>query len=351
MDEAFINRCIELAYNGLGTTYPNPLVGSVVVYEGRIIGEGWHQRSGEGHAEVRAIASVKEKNLLPYSTLYVNLEPCCHYGKTPPCTELIIKHRIGRVVIGTTDPFAAVAGKGIDQLRAAGIAVTVGVCEAECLELNKRFFTYHNRQRPYIFLKWAQSSDGFIAPAHKDEVAPHWISCAEARQYAHLMRSREQAILVGVNTVIADNPSLDTREWYGHNPLRVIIDPYLRSPKNFKVWNDLQPTLFLADKQHCTFIAEKELKNTEVALIDFSADVLPQLCKVLYQKQIQSLIVEGGSYTLQEFIKNGLWDEAYIATGKTVLKEGVKTPYFSEGIKKEGATSYYQIYKNNKQRG
>ena len=351
MDEAFINRCIELAYNGLGTTYPNPLVGSVVVYEGRIIGEGWHQRSGEGHAEVRAIASVKEKNLLPYSTLYVNLEPCCHYGKTPPCTELIIKHRIGRVVIGTTDPFAAVAGKGIDQLRAAGITVTVGVCEAECLELNKRFFTYHNRQRPYIFLKWAQSSDGFIAPAHKDEIAPHWISSPEARQYAHLMRSREQAILVGVNTVIADNPSLDTREWYGHNPLRVIIDPYLRSPKNFKVWNDSQPTLFLADKQHCTFIAEKELKNTEVALIDFSADVLPQLCKVLYQKQIQSLIVEGGSYTLQEFIKNGLWDEAYIATGKTVLKEGVKAPYFSEGIKKEGTTSYYQIYKNNKQRG
>lgn len=351
MDEAFINRCIELAYNGLGTTYPNPLVGSVVVYEGRIIGEGWHQRSGEGHAEVRAIASVKEKNLLPYSTLYVNLEPCCHYGKTPPCTELIIKHRIGRVVIGTTDPFAAVAGKGIDQLKAAGIAVTVGVCEAECLELNKRFFTYHNLKRPYIFLKWAQSSDGFIAPAHKDEVAPHWISCAEARQYAHLMRSREQAILVGVNTVIADNPSLDTREWYGRSPLRVIIDPYLRSPKNFKVWNDSQPTLFLADKQHSTFIAEKELKNTEVALIDFSADVLPQLCKVLYQKQIQSLIVEGGSYTLQEFIKNGLWDEAYIATGKTVLKEGVKAPYFSEGIKKEGTTSYYQIYKNNKQRG
>ncbi len=351
MDEAFINRCIELAYNGLGTTYPNPLVGSVVVYEGRIIGEGWHQRSGEGHAEVRAIASVKEKNLLPNSTLYVNLEPCCHYGKTPPCTELIIKHRIGRVVIGTTDSFAAVAGKGIDQLRAAGIDVTVGVCEAECLELNKRFFTYHNRQRPYIFLKWAQSSDGFIAPAYKDEVAPHWISCAEARQYAHLMRSREQAILVGVNTVIADNPSLDTREWYGHNPLRVIIDPYLRSPKDFKVWNDSQPTLFLADKQHCTFIAEKELKNTEVALIDFSADVLPQLCEVLYQKQIQSLIVEGGSYTLQEFIKNGLWDEAYIATGKTLLKEGVKAPYFSEGIKKEGATSYYQIYKNNKQRG
>ena len=255
------------------------------------------------------------------------------------------------MVIGTTDPFAAAAGKGIDQLRAAGIAVTVGVCEAECLELNKRFFTYHNKQRPYIFLKWAESSDGFIAPAHKDEVAPHWISCAEARQYAHLMRSREQAILVGVNTVIADNPSLDTREWYGRSPLRVIIDPYLRSPKNFKVWNDLQPTLFLADKQHCTFIAEKELKNTEVALIDFSADVLPQLCKVLYQKQIQSLIVEGGSYTLQEFIKNGLWDEAYIATGKTVLKEGVKAPYFSEGIKKEGATSYYQIYKNNKQRG
>lgn len=351
MDEAFINRCIELAYNGLGTTYPNPLVGSVVVYEGRIIGEGWHQRSGEGHAEVRAIASVKEKNLLPYSTLYVNLEPCCHYGKTPPCTELIIKHRIGRVVIGTTDPFAAVAGKGIDQLRAAGIAVTVGVCEAECLELNKRFFTYHNRQRPYIFLKWAQSNDGFIAPAQKDEIAPHWISSPEARQYAHLMRSREQAILVGVNTVIADNPSLDTREWYGHNPLRVIIDPYLRSPKNFKVWNDSQPTLFLADKQYCTFIAEKELKNTEVALIDFSADVLPQLCKVLYQKQIQSLIVEGGSYTLQEFIKNGLWDEAYIATGKTLLKEGVKAPYFSEGIKKEGATSYYHIYKNNKQRG
>ena len=210
-DQQYIHRCIQLAQNGLGTTYPNPVVGSVIVYNDRVIGEGWHVRAGEAHAEVRAIASVKDKQLLSQSTLYVSLEPCSHYGKTPPCADLIIAHRIPRVVIGCTDPFAKVAGMGIQKLRKAGCEVVVGVCQEECEALNKRFFTFHQKKRPYIFLKWAETRDGLIAPLHKQERAPQWITGPYARQYVHLLRSTEAAILVGAGTVWADNPSLSTR--------------------------------------------------------------------------------------------------------------------------------------------
>ena len=322
-----IKRCIQLAYNGLGTTYPNPLVGCVIVHDGKIIGEGWHQKAGEPHAEVRAIASVKDKSLLAESTLYVSLEPCSHYGKTPPCADLIITHRIPRVVIGTIDPFAKVAGRGIEKLRAAGCEVTVGVMEKECRELNKRFFTFHEKKRPYIFLKWAETADGFIAPAHKDTLAPVWITDVYTRQEVHKMRSEEQAILVGVGTVLADNPSLDTRDWYGKNPLRVIIDPHLHSPKEFKVWNDLQPTLFITNKEK---VSDKNYGvQTEIIGIDLSRNVPQQICDLLYQRNIQSLIVEGGAYTLQQFINAGLYDEMRIYKSEVTFGKGVKTPQIS----------------------
>lgn len=322
-----IKRCIQLAYNGLGTTYPNPLVGCVIVHDGKIIGEGWHQKAGEPHAEVRAIASVKDKSLLAESTLYVSLEPCSHYGKTPPCADLIITHRIPRVVIGTIDPFAKVAGRGIEKLRAAGCEVTVGVMEKECRELNKRFFTFHEKKRPYIFLKWAETADGFIAPAHKDTLAPVWITDVYTRQEVHKMRSEEQAILVGVGTVLADNPSLDTRDWYGKNPLRVIIDPHLHSPKEFKVWNDLQPTLFITNKEK---VSDKNYGvQTEIIGIDLSRNVPQQICDLLYQRNIQSLIVEGGAYTLQQFINAGLYDEMRIYKSEVSFGEGVKAPQIS----------------------
>lgn len=322
-----IKRCIQLAYNGLGTTYPNPLVGCVIVHDGKIIGEGWHQKAGEPHAEVRAIASVKDKSLLAESTLYVSLEPCSHYGKTPPCADLIITHRIPRVVIGTTDPFAKVAGRGIEKLRAAGCEVTVGVMEKECRELNKRFFTFHEKKRPYIFLKWAETADGFIAPAYKDTLAPVWITDAYTRQEVHKMRSEEQAILVGVGTILADNPSLDTRDWYGKNPLRVIIDPHLHSPKEFKVWNDLQPTLFITNKEK---VSDKNYGvQTEIISIDFTHNIPQQICGLLYQRNIQSLIVEGGAYTLQQFINAGLYDEMRIYKSEVSFGEGVKAPQIS----------------------
>lgn len=322
-----IKRCIQLAYNGLGTTYPNPLVGCVIVHDGKIIGEGWHQKAGEPHAEVRAIASVKDKSLLAESTLYVSLEPCSHYGKTPPCADLIITHRIPRVVIGTTDPFAKVAGRGIEKLRAAGCEVTVGVIEKECRELNKRFFTFHEKKRPYIFLKWAETADGFIAPAYKDTLAPVWITDVYTRQEVHKMRSEEQAILVGVGTVLADNPSLDTRDWYGKNPLRVIIDPHLHSPKEFKVWNDLQPTLFITNKEK---VSDKNYGvQTEIIGIDFTHNVPQQICDLLYQCNIQSLIVEGGAYTLQQFINAGLYDEMRIYKSEVSFGKGVKAPQIS----------------------
>ena len=318
-----IKRCIQLAYNGLGTTYPNPMVGCVIVHDGKIIGEGWHQKAGEPHAEVRAIASVKDKSLLAESTLYVSLEPCCHYGKTPPCTDLIIAHRIPRVVVGCTDPFAKVAGQGIEKLRAAGCEVTVGVMEDECLLLNKRFFTFHLKKRPYIFLKWAETADGYIAPATKTQLAPVWITNAYTRQEVHQLRSTEQAILVGVGTVLADNPSLDTRNWYGKSPLRVIIDPQLRTPNDFKVWNDQVPTLFITDKK-TTQVTNKQ--QTEIVTINFQEDVPQQVCDILYQRNIQSLIVEGGAYTLQQFINANLYDETLIYRSDVEFGSGVKAP-------------------------
>lgn len=318
--EKYINRCIQLAYNGLGATYPNPMVGSVIVFEDKIIGEGWHQKAGEPHAEVNAINSVRDKELLSKSTIFVSLEPCSHFGKTPPCTDLIIKHKIPKVVIGTIDPFAKVCGNGIKKLQEAGCEVVVGVLEKKCQELNKRFFTFHQKKRPYIFLKWAETSNGFIAPQQKIETQPYWITNSYSRKYVHKMRSEEQAILVGTNTVLHDNPKLDTRHWQGKNPLRVIIDRELKTPKNFAVWDDSSETIFVTEIQKGNF------KNTSFENIIFSDNIAKQICELLYHRNIQSLIVEGGTTVLQQFIDANLWDEAFVFVGESAFEMGIKAP-------------------------
>ncbi|CEN34127.1 Riboflavin biosynthesis protein RibD (Includes: Diaminohydroxyphosphoribosylaminopyrimidine deaminase; 5-amino-6-(5-phosphoribosylamino)uracil reductase) [Capnocytophaga cynodegmi] len=329
-DTKMMNRCIQLAYNGLGSTYPNPMVGCVIVHQDKIIGEGWHRRAGEPHAEVNAIRSVKDKSLLPKGTLYVSLEPCSHFGKTPPCSDLIIKYKIPKIVIGTTDPFAKVSGTGIAKLKEAGCEVIVGVLEKECQELNKRFFTFHQKKRPYIFLKWAETRDGFMAPETKDKLDPKWITNFYSRQYVHKIRSEEQAILVGTNTILHDNPKLNVRDWFGGNLLRVVIDKDLKIPRNFLVWNDEQSTLFISEK-----VNNESFKNTSFHKIDFSANLPQQICNVLFEKNIQSLIVEGGRSVLQQFIEANLWDEAFVFVGNICFEKGLKSPDFQKKTLKE----------------
>ncbi len=319
--EKYIKRCIELAKNGLGTTYPNPLVGSVIVYNDTIIGEGWHKKAGEPHAEVNAVNSVKDKSLLKKATIYVSLEPCSHFGKTPPCCDLIIKNKIPNVVIGTIDPNIKVAGNGIKKLIEAGIQVTVGILEAECHELNKRFFTFHEKKRPYIILKWAESQDGFIAPLEKDEKKPVWITTVYSRQLVHKWRTEEQAILVGTQTVIDDNPKLNARDWDGNNPIRLILDQNNRIPKDSHIFNNQVKTI-LFSKSKTTI--EKE--NTIFEVIDFEQNIAKQIVKALYQHQIQSVIIEGGRQTLQTFIDVNLWDEARIFVGNIQFTSGKKAP-------------------------
>ncbi|MFV7234656.1 bifunctional diaminohydroxyphosphoribosylaminopyrimidine deaminase/5-amino-6-(5-phosphoribosylamino)uracil reductase RibD [Flavobacterium sp. ZB4R12] len=330
--EKYIKRCIQLAKNGLGTTYPNPLVGSVIVYEDQIIGEGWHKKAGEPHAEVNAINSVKDKSLLKKATIYVSLEPCSHFGKTPPCCDLIIKNGIPNVVIGTVDPNEKVAGNGIKKLLEAGIHVTVGILETECNELNKRFFTFHEKKRPYIILKWAESQDGFIAPdetlrnpeasgQNDNEKKPFWITNSYSRQLVHKWRTEEQAILVGTQTVIDDNPKLNARDWSGKNPIRLIIDQNNRIPEDSHIF-DKQVKTILFSKSKTTI--EKE--NTIFEVIDFEQNIAKQIIKALYQHQIQSVIIEGGRQTVQTFIDANLWDEARIFVGNVQFTAGTKAP-------------------------
>ena len=319
--EKYIRRCIELAKNGLGTTYPNPLVGSVIVYDNKIIGEGWHKKAGEPHAEVNAVNSVKDKSLLKKATISVSLESCCHFGKTPPCCDLIIKNKIPNVVIGTVDPNVKVAGNGIKKLMEAGIHVTVGILEEECNELNKRFFTFHEKKRPYIILKWAESQDGFIAPKEKSEKKPVWITNQYSRQLVHKWRTEEQAILVGTQTAIDDNPKLNARDWSGNNPIRIVLDQNNRIPKdNYIFDNQVKTILFSKSKRPI----EKE--NCIFEYIDFEQNIANQIIQSLYQHQIQSIIIEGGRQTLQTFIDANLWDEARIFIGSVEFKDGTKAP-------------------------
>jgi diaminohydroxyphosphoribosylaminopyrimidine deaminase/5-amino-6-(5-phosphoribosylamino)uracil reductase len=319
--DIYIARCIELAKNGLGTTYPNPMVGSVIVFENKIIGEGWHKKAGEPHAEVNAINSVKDKSLLQKATIYVSLEPCSHFGKTPPCCDLILQNKIPNVVIGTVDPNIQVAGKGIKKLIEAGTNVTVGVLEEQCNELNKRFFTFHQKKRPYIILKWAESRDGFLSPKEKIEKKPVWITNIYSRQLVHKWRSEEQAILVGTQTVIDDNPKLDVRDWKGTNPVRIVLDQNNRIPKDSAVFDNQIKTIVFSKSK-----SETKKENTIFEVIDFEQNIIPQLLLVLQQHQIQSVIIEGGKKTLQTFIDADIWDEARVFIGTINFKTGTQAP-------------------------
>ncbi|GAA4885641.1 bifunctional diaminohydroxyphosphoribosylaminopyrimidine deaminase/5-amino-6-(5-phosphoribosylamino)uracil reductase RibD [Flaviramulus aquimarinus] len=330
--ETYIKRCIEIAKNGLGITRPNPMVGSVIVHNNKIIGEGFTSEYGGHHAEVNAINTVSNKDLLKEATLYVTLEPCSHFGKTPPCSNLIIKHNIPNVVVGCVDDNEKVAGKGIKKLRDAGCKVTVGVLENECKNHHKRFFTFHNKKRPYIILKWAETNDGFIAPETKKEQKPVWITNVFSRQLVHRWRAEEQAILIGTNTALEDNPSLTTRNWNGKNPIRVVIDKNEKLSKELNVFNNDAETILIS-------------KNN----IDFSKNSAKQISYLLFQQNINSIIIEGGTKTLQTFIDENLWDEARIFTGQIEFKKGIKAPKFSGKLifKKNLITDSLKIYRND----
>ena len=319
--QKFMQRCLDLATNGFGTTYPNPMVGSVIVYKNKIIGEGWHQKAGEAHAEVNAIASVKDKSLLKKATIYVSLEPCSHFGKTPPCADLIIAHNIPNVVVGCLDPNKKVAGRGVKKLLEAGRKVTVGVLEKECRDLNKRFFTFHQKKRPYIILKWAQTRDGFIAPRQQETGKPFWITNPLSKQRVHQWRTQEHAILVGTNTVLKDNPKLNARLWQGNNPTRVIIDKDLKTPRSHHVLDGSVPTLVLTEQN-----VENTDENTAYIQVSFDKNLPVEICNVLYDCSIQSVIVEGGRETLQGFIDANLWDEARVFIGNKELQNGIPAP-------------------------
>ncbi|HMJ69807.1 MAG TPA: bifunctional diaminohydroxyphosphoribosylaminopyrimidine deaminase/5-amino-6-(5-phosphoribosylamino)uracil reductase RibD [Cyclobacteriaceae bacterium] len=319
-DERYMQRCFDLAANGAGLVSPNPLVGCVITNNGEIIGEGWHKKFGGPHAEVNAVASVKDKSLLPSSTVYVNLEPCSHFGKTPPCADMLVDRRVKKVVISNIDSHKLVAGKGIEKLHKAGIEVVTGVLEAEGRYLNRRFFTYVETERPYIILKWAQTSDGFISKNSND---PSRISNEFSRQLVHRWRSEEDAFLVGTQTAAADNPRLNVREWSGRNPLRVVIDRSLR----------LDPSLHLFDRQQPT-ICYNTIKNEDNANLTFvkieASDFCLAVANDLRRRKIQSLVVEGGSETLGLFISSGLWDEARVLVSSIVYGDGLKAPSLPE---------------------
>lgn len=322
--EKYINRCIELAKNGLGTTYPNPMVGSVIVLDDKIISEGWHKKAGEPHAEVYTINSVKDKTLLKEATIYVNLEPCSHYGRTPPCANLIVECGIRNVVVGVIDINSEVSGSGVAHLKNNGCNVLVGVLEKACLKLNKRFFTFHNKKRPFIILKWAETKDGFIDKLRdeKSTNSPNWISNQYSQQLIHKLRAEEHAILIGTNTAINDNPRLTTRSWKGENPIRVVLDATLKIPENSNLHDGTVETIILTKKLPDKRFSEKVI--FEKLSIDKS--VPKQICEVLYKHEIQSVIIEGGGRTIQGFIEENLWDETYVFVGNALFENGLIAP-------------------------
>lgn len=315
-DKTFIKRCIELAKKAEGKTYPNPLVGSIIVHNGKIIGEGYHEKAGENHAEINAINSVENIHLLKDSTIYVTLEPCSHFGKTPPCANKIVEIGFKKVVIGTLDSHEKVNGKGKELLENAGIEVVSGVLEEDCKDLNKRFFTFHQKKRPFIILKWAESADGFLDKDFK----PTQIGNPLTKQFVHTLRSEEHAILVGTNTALTDNPSLTTREISGRNPVRILIDFDLKVPRDFNIYNEEAETLVfnsLKDSQ------DKHIKFIKIEKKNF----LQNLMEKLYENNIQSVIIEGGSFTLKQFIEANLWDEAIVIKNENlILENGTKAP-------------------------
>jgi diaminohydroxyphosphoribosylaminopyrimidine deaminase/5-amino-6-(5-phosphoribosylamino)uracil reductase len=318
----YMLRCIELALKGAGFVSPNPMVGAVLVHNNQIIGEGWHKQYGGPHAEVNCIASVAEHNrhLIAASTLYVSLEPCAHFGKTPPCANLILEHKIPHVVIGCLDTFSKVSGKGIALLQNAGVEVTLNILHEQCRKLNKRFFTYHELRRPYVVLKWAQSSDGFIAP---DQGRKVMLSGWAAQRLVHKMRACEDAIMVGYRTALLDNPMLTNRLWFGHNPLRVVWDKYNSLPNDHHLKDGNVRTIIFTNNN----VPDNAHTQLSYVQLPSGSNEVTAVLQMLYQQNVQSLIVEGGSDTLHAFIQAGFWDEAVVITAtQCTIGSGVKAP-------------------------
>ncbi|MHA4895681.1 bifunctional diaminohydroxyphosphoribosylaminopyrimidine deaminase/5-amino-6-(5-phosphoribosylamino)uracil reductase RibD [Pedobacter sp. PWIIR3] len=323
-DEQYMQRCLELAQMGMASVSPNPMVGCVIVHEDIIIGEGFHARFGEAHAEVNAINDVianygaKAEDLLSAATVYVSLEPCAHFGKTPPCADLLVKHRVKKVVIGNKDPFSDVNGKGILKLKEAGITVVTGVLEANCTLLNRRFFTRILKQRPYIILKWAETANGYFAPKN---TVQQWISGPLAKKMVHKWRTEEDAIVVGKRTALADDPSLTAREWSGRNPIRILIDQKLHVPTTSNIFNSAAKTIVFNE------VKTVVTGNVHYIQMEDMQYYLPQkIAFQLYLMDIQSIIIEGGANLLKQFIDAGLWDEARVFTSANSWEEGLVSP-------------------------
>lgn len=350
-DEKYMRRCIQLARNGMYGVPPNPMVGAVIVCHGTIIGEGYHRRCGEAHAEVNAIRSVKDESLLKESTIYVSLEPCSHYGKTPPCADLIIEKGIPRVVIGCADPFAKVAGRGIRKLRDAGVDVTVGVLEEECLLLNRRFMTFHTLHRPFVTLKWAESSDGFIDRTRADATSPPCaFSTGYTRMLVHRERTLHQAILVGTETAMKDDPSLLARDWPGKSPLRLVLDRTGRLPAGLKLFDGCASVRVYIDTV-AEMPAYEGHPGVTCVRVDFGIGVLSQVLDDLFGLSVQSLLVEGGSRLLSAFIEAGLWDEIRIEQAGFALGEGVPAPFRPRGaVRVETVDGHRIVYVENPNR-
>lgn len=318
----FMRRCLDLAIRAEGMTYPNPMVGAVIVHNGIIIGEGYHLKAGGPHAEVIAVDSVSDKSLLRESTLYISLEPCSHFGRTPPCTDYILSHRIPKVIIGTIDTSSKASGNGMEILEKAGCEVIKGVLEGECREINRRFFTFHEKKRPFITLKWAQSSDGYIdiKRSGKTTGQPNWISGRPERVLVHKWRASEQAILAGAETIRLDNPKLNVREWSGNDPVKLILSKSGHLNK-YLAENEINGTVIVF-----TTNDRIDVGKAEKVLLDESIPATIQIADYLYTKGMQSLFIEGGADVLNQFIASGLWDEARIFHGSKDFGDGVKAP-------------------------
>jgi diaminohydroxyphosphoribosylaminopyrimidine deaminase/5-amino-6-(5-phosphoribosylamino)uracil reductase len=348
-DEQYMLRCLELAEMGMGYVSPNPMVGCVIVQGSKIIAEGYHRKFGEAHAEVNAVNAVFDNYpengaaLLSDSTVYVNLEPCAHFGKTPPCADLLIKHGVKKVVIGNTDPFSDVNGKGIEKLKEAGIEVISGILEAQCTELNRRFFTRVVEQRPYLILKWAETANGYFAPRN---TLQEWISGPLAKKLVHKWRTEEDAILIGKHTAIYDNPQLSAREWEGKNPIRIVIDKKLHVPVSHQVFNDVAKTIIFNE------VKTVVKNNIHYIQMEDMQYYLPQkIAFQLYLMDIQSVIIEGGANLLSQFITAGLWDEARVFRSATSWQEGIQAPNIQGVIETQVdvGKDRLSIYKNSKQ--
>lgn len=343
IQETYMYRCLQLAALGAGQVAPNPMVGSVLVYENKIIGEGYHQQYGQAHAEVNCLNSVAEENkkFIESSTIYVSLEPCAHFGKTPPCADLIIKNKIKTVIIGCRDSYTEVDGKGIQKLQSAGIAVITGVLEKESLELNRRFFTFHTKKRPYIILKWAQTENLKIAAA---DYAAVKISNEITNRLVHKWRSEEAAILVGFNTALQDNPSLTNRLWSGKNPVRLVIDRHLKLPVSHHLFNRKVKTIVFNEHK------QSDENGLLYYKLEAAKNLIPSLLKALFELGIQSVFVEGGASLLQSFIDNNYWDEARVISNQNlIIEDGVNAPQLrnNNSISKENYTNdLISIYQN-----